>query len=117
MTIWRDVRVWAPRARLSSGRRPTELYTAEHEVLSLPAPALAAEHRPGPALGLGWRDIQVGGLVTILAVILLSVTARDISLTWDEPVCLVSAESYVAWFNQLIHNPGYALSERGIADY
>ena len=44
-----------------------------------------------------------------LTVILLLITEPHIGLTWDEPVYLIAARSYVAWFEHLAANPGDAL--------
>ena len=56
-------------------------------------------------------------LLAVIAVVLLTATAPDIGLTWDEPAYIAASESYVAWLGKLITHPGYALSAEGIRYY
>jgi 4-amino-4-deoxy-L-arabinose transferase-like glycosyltransferase len=56
-------------------------------------------------------------LLGTLTVLLLTVTAPDIGLTWDEPAYIAASESYLGWFRQLVRRPAFALSARGIDRY
>jgi len=56
----------------------------------------------------------VANLLGLLTVVLLTLTAPDMGLTWDEPAYMVASESYLAWFRQLARRPGFALSQEGI---
>jgi 4-amino-4-deoxy-L-arabinose transferase-like glycosyltransferase len=56
-------------------------------------------------------------LLAMLAVVLLTATAPDIGLTWDEPAYIAASESYAAWLGELVTHPGYALSAEGIRYY
>jgi 4-amino-4-deoxy-L-arabinose transferase-like glycosyltransferase len=44
-------------------------------------------------------------------------TDKDISITWDEPAYMLAGESYAEWFQTLVDDPDYALSEAGIERY
>lgn len=57
-------------------------------------------------------DVRHGVIALFLAVLtvcLLLITEPQIGLTWDEPVYLMAARSYVAWFERLATDPGDAL--------
>ena len=56
-------------------------------------------------------------LLAVFAIVLLSITAPDIGLTWDEPTYIVAAETYPGWYGELITRPSYALSTEGTAKY
>lgn len=56
-------------------------------------------------------------LLAGLTVLVLVATAPQIGLTWDEPTYIVAAETYPAWFGELITKPRFALSEEGISKY
>jgi 4-amino-4-deoxy-L-arabinose transferase-like glycosyltransferase len=47
--------------------------------------------------------------LAVLTVFLLLITEPQIGLTWDEPVYLMAARSYAAWFEHLATDPGDAL--------
>src|SRR5260221_6774194 len=68
--------------------------------------------------GIGKPDHRRHGImalwVALLTIVILTVTAHDIGLAWDEPLYMVASEAYVSWLSQLIQHPGYALSEAGI---
>jgi 4-amino-4-deoxy-L-arabinose transferase-like glycosyltransferase len=59
--------------------------------------------------------LAVATILGVATFSLLLLTARDIGLTWDEPIYMVASESYVSWFDQLVAAPGDALSDQGIA--
>jgi 4-amino-4-deoxy-L-arabinose transferase-like glycosyltransferase len=63
--------------------------------------------------GVGAHCITALSL-SVLAIVFLTATAPDIGLTWDEPAYIAASESYVAWFDELLSRPGYALSAQGI---
>jgi len=50
-------------------------------------------------------------------ILLLVATAPQIGLTWDEPTYIVAAETYPAWYGELIAQPSYALSTEEISRY
>ncbi len=56
-------------------------------------------------------------LLALVTVVLLVATAPAIGLTWDEPAYIVASESCVAWMEELVTRPGYALSAKGILTY
>ncbi len=56
-------------------------------------------------------------LLACLTAVILSATAADIGLTWDEPVYMVGAESYASWFDQLVKNPARAVKPETIDQY
>ena len=60
------------------------------------------------------NPVPVANLLGLLTVVLLTLTAPDMGLTWDEPAYMVASESYLAWFRQLARRPGFALSQEGI---
>ncbi|MGQ9550123.1 MAG: ArnT family glycosyltransferase, partial [Roseiflexus sp.] len=47
--------------------------------------------------------------LSVLTVFLLLITEPQIGLTWDEPVYLMAARSYVGWFEHLATDSGDAL--------
>ena len=57
-----------------------------------------------------FNHVHVAALLAVLSVVLLTATAPDMGLTWDEPTYIVAAERYMAWFGELFTNPAYALS-------
>ena len=62
-------------------------------------------------------DKLIAWLLAVFAILLLLITVPDIGLTWDEPTYILAAESYTAWYGQLVARPAYALSADGIARY
>ena len=62
-------------------------------------------------------DKRLALLLAVFVIVLLLITAPDIGLTWDEPTYSVAAETYPAWYGELIARPFYALSTAGIAKY
>jgi 4-amino-4-deoxy-L-arabinose transferase-like glycosyltransferase len=56
-------------------------------------------------------------VLAALTITLLAATARDIGVTWDEPVYMEASELYVSWLGELVSRPGYALSDSGIRTY
>src|SRR6185503_1040622 len=56
-------------------------------------------------------------LLTVFTILLLVVTAPQIGLTWDEPTYIVAAETYPAWYGELIVRPADALTTEEIARY
>ncbi len=64
-----------------------------------------------------FNHVQVAAVLAVLSVVLLTATARDMGLTWDEPTYIVAAERYMAWFGELFTNPAYALSPESVATY
>src|SRR5262245_29116939 len=63
------------------------------------------------------KELHIAFLLTGLTILLLVVTAPQISLTWDEPTYIVAAETYPGWFGELFTQPRLAVSEEGIAKY
>lgn len=63
------------------------------------------------------KDIRIAFVLAVFTVLLLLFTAPQIGLTWDEPTYIVAAETYPAWYQQLITHPAYALSTEGISKY
>jgi 4-amino-4-deoxy-L-arabinose transferase-like glycosyltransferase len=63
------------------------------------------------------EDKLIALLLAICTVLLLVATAPQIGLTWDEPTYIVAAETYPAWFGDLVTQPGFALSEQGVNTY
>jgi len=67
------------------------------------------------------RDSQTDKLIvlllTIFTILLLVVTAPQIGLTWDEPTYIVAAETYPAWYGELIIRPADALTTEEIVRY
>lgn len=55
-------------------------------------------------------------LISILAFVLLSATAPDIGLTWDEPAYIAAARSYMKWYGQVFTDSTEAFSEEGITE-
>lgn len=69
-----------------------------------------------------WRQLRLShGMIAFLlaafTVFFLLVTARDIGLTWDEPVYIEASESYSAWLVELVQHPGLALQSEVIQKY
>jgi 4-amino-4-deoxy-L-arabinose transferase-like glycosyltransferase len=62
-------------------------------------------------------DKRIALVLAGFTVVLLVLTAPQIGLTWDEPTYIVAAETYPAWYGQLIRQPSYALSAEGILRY
>jgi 4-amino-4-deoxy-L-arabinose transferase-like glycosyltransferase len=63
------------------------------------------------------KDKFIALLLAITTALVLVITAPQIGLTWDEPTYIVAAETYPGWYKELISNPGYALSDEGVATY
>jgi len=62
-------------------------------------------------------DKFIAAGLAIFTIVLLVATAPQIGLTWDEPTYIVAAETYPAWYSELIHRPSYALSAEGVSKY
>jgi len=62
-------------------------------------------------------DKFIAAGLAIFTIVILLATAPQIGLTWDEPTYLVAAETYPAWYGELIRQPSYALSAEGILKY
>ena len=60
---------------------------------------------------------MVGIVLGIFVTSLLIATAPRIGVTWDEPAYIAAAESYIAWFDRLAHNPGDALRDQTLTRY
>lgn len=56
-------------------------------------------------------------LLGLLAILVLTVTAHDFGVTWDEPVYIEASESYMSWLAELTVDPAYALGGGGIREY
>jgi len=56
-------------------------------------------------------------LLAIFTILVLLATAPQIGLTWDEPTYIVAAETYPAWYAELIAQPSYAVSTEEISRY
>jgi 4-amino-4-deoxy-L-arabinose transferase-like glycosyltransferase len=69
-----------------------------------------------PKTGLQ-TDKLIALLLAGLTLLVLLSTAPQIGLTWDEPTYIVAAETYPAWYKELITRPSYALSTGGISKY
>ncbi len=69
--------------------------------------------RPVPMPGHAW----VAGLLTLCTVVVLVATSRDVGLTWDEPIYIEAAESYMSWFGLLLTSPAQALDNEDISAY
>ena len=63
------------------------------------------------------NNLLVALAIFLFAFVVLFITERNISITWDEPDYMTAGESYAAWFGQLVEDPGYALSAEGIETY
>lgn len=63
------------------------------------------------------HNLLLGLGIFLAAFVILLITDRNISITWDEPAYMTAGESYAAWFGELVQNPSYALSEQGIERY
>jgi 4-amino-4-deoxy-L-arabinose transferase-like glycosyltransferase len=63
------------------------------------------------------RDAAIAALLAVLTVALLAITDPAIGLTWDEPVYMAAAESYVGWFRLLFSHPAAALRPDAIERY
>lgn len=62
-------------------------------------------------------DGIIAFLLACSTVFILTVTAKDIGLTWDEPVYITSGQSYAKWIYILITDPGRALQAQTIDTY
>jgi 4-amino-4-deoxy-L-arabinose transferase-like glycosyltransferase len=68
--------------------------------------------------GPGWlTHNRLAILLALATVVLLTVSAPNVGLTWDEPAYIVAGESYAEWYCKLLSDPGYALSYEGIDYY
>ena len=63
------------------------------------------------------RDKFIALVLAGFTIVFLVFTAPQISLTWDEPTYIVAAETYPAWYRELIIQPSVALSTEGILRY
>ena len=63
------------------------------------------------------QNLLLGLGIFIAAFLILVITDKNISITWDEPAYMMAGESYAEWFGRLVQNPSYALSEHGIRAY
>ena len=63
------------------------------------------------------NNLLVAFGIFLFAFVVLFITEKNISITWDEPDYMTAGESYAAWFAQLGQDPGYALSDEGIEMY
>lgn len=52
-----------------------------------------------------------------LVAVILTVTAPQIGLTWDEPAYIAPSEPYAAWFGVLFRSPGEAFKQETIDAY
>lgn len=80
----------------------------------------AAPHERQAASGasaLTARDGAIALALALLTCALLTATAPQIGLTWDEPAYIAASEVYVAWLERLWNAPAYALSPQGIRTY
>lgn len=50
----------------------------------------------------------IAALLALSAIIVLTATAPQIGLTWDEPAYIAAAESYIEWLGLLVKNPALA---------
>lgn len=69
-----------------------------------------------------WESRRLGNgpiavLLAVITIALLLVTARDIGLTWDEPVYIEASQSYLSWFGVLARNPGLAMQAQTVQQY
>jgi 4-amino-4-deoxy-L-arabinose transferase-like glycosyltransferase len=62
-------------------------------------------------------DIIIALLIGSITLLLLTVTAPHIGLTWDEPTYIVAAEKYPLWYGELMTHPLQALKEEEITKY
>ena len=70
---------------------------------------------PNRRIKLGNGAIAV--ILACLTVIILTITAPAIGLTWDEPAYISSSESYMGWFTALVKNPSTAFNAGTIDPY
>jgi 4-amino-4-deoxy-L-arabinose transferase-like glycosyltransferase len=56
-------------------------------------------------------------LLACLTIVVLTITAADIGLTWDEPIYMEASENYVSWLGELLTHPQHALSDECIQEY
>lgn len=82
--------------------------------VGVPAASAPARHYAGLVGGTGKEDALIASLLALLTAVLLTITAGDIGLTWDEPIYIEASQSYIAWFGELIAHPFDALSRQGI---
>jgi 4-amino-4-deoxy-L-arabinose transferase-like glycosyltransferase len=66
-----------------------------------------------------WKlsDGMIALLLFLAATLALTVTAKDIGLTWDEPVYINSGQSYARWVYILVKDPLRALQAQTIDTY
>jgi 4-amino-4-deoxy-L-arabinose transferase-like glycosyltransferase len=65
-----------------------------------------------------WRTEKLIALeLAGFTILLLVITVPQIGLTWDEPTYIVAAETYPAWYGELVRDPSFALSPEGVAKY
>jgi 4-amino-4-deoxy-L-arabinose transferase-like glycosyltransferase len=62
-------------------------------------------------------DKFIAAGLAVFTILILVATAPQIGLTWDEPTYIVAAETYPAWYSELIRQPSYALSSEGVFRY
>jgi 4-amino-4-deoxy-L-arabinose transferase-like glycosyltransferase len=70
---------------------------------------------PKMNLKIGNRGTAI--FLACLTAIILTITAPPIGLTWDEPVYISGAESYIGWFGVLVKNPALAIKPETIDMY
>ncbi len=63
------------------------------------------------------NNLLVALAIFLFAFVVLFITDKNISITWDEPAYMTAGESYAGWFGQLVQDPSYALSAEGIETY
>jgi 4-amino-4-deoxy-L-arabinose transferase-like glycosyltransferase len=76
-------------------------------------PGAVPERQAGIRTRLANR-VMAACLLGFLTVVLLTATAPDAGLTWDEPAYIAASKSYVEWFGELATHPGEALSAQGV---
>jgi 4-amino-4-deoxy-L-arabinose transferase-like glycosyltransferase len=66
-----------------------------------------------------WKtgNVSISILLACVTAIILTVTAPDIGLTYDEPVYIQAAQSYTRWLGMLARQPALALSAKTIDAY
>jgi 4-amino-4-deoxy-L-arabinose transferase-like glycosyltransferase len=66
-----------------------------------------------------WKpgNVSIAILLACLTTILLTISAPDIGLTWDEPVYIQAAQSNTQWLGILARHPALALSAKTIDAY
>ena len=63
------------------------------------------------------EHVMTALLLGLLAILVLTVTAADIGVTWDEPVYIEASESYISWLAELDTRPTDALGGSDITEY